>query len=240
MPKILYWDIENAPIIAATWQTYNINHIPPSHVIQDTFIISAQWKWEGGAVQSICSKGKDDTRVVKKMASLLGSADYAVAHNGDRHDWPVTLARMQVLGLPPINEPMFLDTLKMAKKAKHASRSLDYLCRQFQLPRKRETEPGLWLNAAHGDQESIKKIEYYGIGDIDPLEGLFQKLLPYSKTRLNRGIGADNPCCPACGGGHMQSRGMRRTLSGSYQAWQCQGCGKWSQTTPRIKKAFFK
>lgn len=238
--KVLFWDIENAPLICATWQTYDISHIPPAHIIKDTFIISAQWKWEGGEVQSICSKGRDDKRVAKKISSLLSSADYAVAHNGDRHDWPVTLARMQVLGLPPIREPVFIDTLKMAKKAKHASRSLDYLCKQFQLPRKRETESGLWLDAAKGDQAAIEKIEHYGIGDIEPLEALFLKLNPYSKTKLNRGIGSDQPCCPSCGSFNMRKRGLRYTLACAYDRWQCQECGKWAQTASRVKKAFYK
>lgn len=238
--KLLYWDIENSPIIAATWQTYNISHIPPSHIVQDTFIISAQWKWEGGEVQSISSNGKDDTRVVKKLHALLSSADYAVAHNGDRHDWPITLGRMQVLGLPPINEPTFLDTLKMAKKARFASRSLDYLCERFDLPRKKETEKGLWLAAAKGDKEAISKIEEYGRGDIEPLEALYRKLSPYGATKMNRGLFSDVPCCPICSGTHMQSRGVRVTKVSKTQRWQCQDCGAWASTAPRIKGAMFR
>jgi len=238
--KLLYWDIENSYILGAVWQTYNISHIPPSNIIQDTFIISAQWKWEGGEVQSISSNGKDDTCVVKKLHALLSSADYAVAHNGDRHDWPITLGRMQVLGLPPINEPTFIDTLKMAKKARFASRSLDALCQKFDLPRKREAEKGIWLAATLGDKEAIKKIEHYGCGDIESLEQLYRKLSPYGANKMNRGLFSDAPCCPTCGGSNMQARGVRVTKASKMQRWQCQDCGSWATSAPRIKGAMFK
>lgn len=240
MAKVLYWDIENSYMLGAVWQTYNISHIPPSNIIQDTFIISAQWKWEGGQVESISSNGKDDTRVIKKLHGLLSSADYAVAHNGDRHDWPVTLGRMQVLGLPPINEPTFLDTLKMAKKARFASRSLDALCQKFDLPRKREAEKGIWLAATLGDKEAIKKIEEYGRGDIEPLEALYKRLSPYGHNKINRGLFTEYPCCPNCQSQNMQARGLRVTKVSKMQRWQCQDCGAWASTSPRIKGAFFK
>lgn len=238
--NVLYWDIENSPLIVATWGLYD-QTIPASHIIQESFIISLQWQWEGeNEVHSIHSIGKDDTRVVRKAHALLSSADYAIAHNGDKHDWPHVLARMQDLGLPPINEPVFIDTLKMARKAKFPSRSLDYLTKRFCLPKKRETERGLWLDAAKGCKKAIKKITEYGEGDIPALIGLYKKISPYVKNKVNMGLYEDRPCCPSCGSESMAKRGFRITKTSRYQAWQCQGCGSWSQTTPRVKGAFFK
>ena len=240
MPKILYWDIENSPKLAATFETYDTS-IHHSMIYQDTFVISAQWKWDGGEVQSITSKGKDDTRVIKKLCGLLSTADYAVAHNGDRHDWPVVLGRIMALKLPPIAEPVFIDTLKMARKIKVASRSLEYLAKSFDLPLKKKTSGHLWLNAARdGCQKSINEICDYGKGDIDNLEQLFNLMKPYVPTKFNQGLYTDRPCCPSCASENMQSRGVKATKTSKYQRWQCQDCGAWSNTTPRIKKAFFK
>jgi len=240
MPNILYWDIENSYKLAAVFDTWNVN-IPHGNVYQDTFIISAQWKWEGGEVQSITSKGKDDTRVVKKLHSLLSSADYAVAHNGDRHDYPILLAKVIEKRLNPIKEPVFIDTLKMARKLKVVSRSLAHLSEKFQLPLKRETRRELWLDASiKGCQRAINEICEYGEGDIDNLEQLFNLLKTYVPNKMNMGLYADRPCCPSCGGERMIVAKHRPAGRFMRTQWQCQDCGKYTTTGQSEKRAFFK
>lgn len=239
MSGLLFWDVETAPIIAATWGLYDQN-IPYQHVIQDWFILCAAWKWEGGEVQSIACKGMDDRNVVKKLASLIGSADAIVAHNGDKFDHKKFMARLLHHDLPPVRQPILIDTLKMARKFAFTSRKLDDLGISLGTGRKLETERGLWVRAAQGDKKAVQALETYCRGDIPPLESLYYKLRPHVKIGYNQGLFKDRPCCPKCGGENMQSRGYRVTGLGKYQQWQCQSCFGWSHTAPRIKGAMFR
>lgn len=238
MANVLFLDGEMSYFLGAFFDRFQpVNH---TNIFQDQFLISIQWAWEGGEVESITSVGKDDTRVVKKAHQLLEKADYVIMHNGDKHDWPIILERIISLGLPPINEPVFIDTLKMSKKIKAASRSLDFLTKKFQLPLKRQSEPGTWLAASlHGDRKAIKSIEEYGKGDIPTLQALYYKLAPYIKNKLNRGIGSDRPCCTNCASNDLSKAKSRRSAKFLKQQWQCNDCGKYMTTNVTEAKAFF-
>lgn len=238
--KVLYYDIETSKILAWVWGMYDQN-ITYDDVVQDWHIICAAWKWEGeSAVHSIAAKGKNDKAVVKKLHSLLSSADVIVAHNGDKFDYKKVMARVIELGLDPLPPVTSVDTLKMARKAAFTSRKLDDLAAKLNLSRKIRNEPGLWQKASEGDQEAISKLETYCRGDIPPLEDLYFHLRPHVITQVNYNLYADRPCCPTCKSERMQSRGTRKTKTSAYQSWQCQDCGAWSQSTPRLKGSFFK
>lgn len=239
MAGLLFFDVETSPVIAATWGLYDQN-IPYQHVIQDWHIICAAWQWEGGEVQSISCKGTDDLNVVKKLHSLISSADAIVAHNGDKFDYKKFMARVLHHGLEPPRPCTMIDTLKMARNFAFTSRKLDDLGASLGIGRKIETERGLWVKAAQGDKHAIKALEAYCRGDIPPLVNLYYKLRPYVKTGYNQGLYSDEPCCPKCSGKNMIRQGTRKTVNGAYDRWQCKDCGSWAQTTPRVKKAFFK
>lgn len=187
MSRVLFWDIETSPIIAACWGLYDQN-ISYHHVIQDWHIICAAWKWaDEDEIQSITCKGKDDKRVVRKLSALFQSADAIVAHNGDRFDWRKFMARSIQHGIVPPRQPTMIDTLKMARKAQFTSNKLDDLAAVMDLPRKQETERGLWVKAAQGDADSIAKMEEYCKADIPPLKASICGCDHISKRRTTRG-----------------------------------------------------
>lgn len=237
--KVLFYDIETSPIIAACWGLYDQN-IPYQHVIQDWHIICAAWKWEGGEIESIACNGKNDLNVVKKLHGLISAADAIVAHNGDNFDWKKLMARVMHHDLPPVRQPKMIDTLKQARKIGFTSRKLDDLADMLKLPRKLTTERGLWVKAAQGNKEAIKALETYCRGDIEPLEQLYHKLRPHSPTGLNIGLYKDAPCCPKCGCENMRPNGTKTTVSGIKQQWKCGDCGGHATTAKRIKGAFFR
>lgn len=239
MANILYCDTEKSYFLCAGHDLYQ----PMRHqnIYQRPFLISMQWAWGDGEVQSICSDGKDDLRVVKKAALLFEKADYVIMHNGDRFDWPSILDRMIYHRLPPISEPVFVDTLKMARKLKAPSRSLDYLTYNYELVRKQKPEQGDWLEASlKGNKAAIKRIEKYGMGDIPTLRSLYHTLAPYVKNKVNMGIGAERPCCTNCGSVNVNKEKSRRTATGLKQQWHCQDCGKYMTTGATTGKSFFK
>ena len=183
--KVLYYDIETSKILAWVWGLYDQN-LTYDDVVQDWHIICAAWKWEGESeVQSIAAKGKNDKAVVKKLHSLISSADVVVAHNGDQFDYKKLMARIIEMRLEPLPPLTVVDTLKMARMAAFTSRKLDDLASKLDLSRKIRNEPGLWQKASAGDQEAITKLEVYCRGDIPPLEDLYREIRPYSKTQVS-------------------------------------------------------
>ena len=227
MAKILLWDIETSPIIAAVWGLYDQN-IPYHHVIQDWHIICAAWKWiDEDEIKSIRCTGTNDKAVVKKLAALINSADAIVAHNGNNFDWKKFMARVVHHGLPAVNKPVMIDTLMQARKFGFTSRKLDDLGESLDLGRKRPTEKGLWVKAAQGCPKSIKALEDYCRGDIPPLENLYHKLRPYVDTSLNMGHFHNNPVCPKCGHDRVQARGLRHNKTTVAKRYQCWGCFGW-------------
>lgn len=238
--RTLFYDLETSKILAWVWGLYDQN-LTYDDVVQDWHIICAAWRWDGDTeIQSIASKGKNDKAVVRKLHSLISSADVIVAHNGDQFDYKKIMARVIEYGLDPLPPVTMVDTLKMARKAAFTSRKLDDLAAKLDLSRKIRNESGLWQKASAGDQEAITKLEVYCRGDIPPLQDLYYHIRPHVRTQANYNLYHDRPCCPSCKSEKMQSRGTRKTKVSVYQSWQCQDCGSWSTTTPRLKGSFFK
>src|SRR5210317_96459 len=130
-PRILVWDIENAPIEAYVWDHYDTNVL---HTIEDSYLLCAAYRWYGEDeptqwVRKALPKGNDKA-LVKEIWHLLDEADYVVAHNGDRFDQKKANARFLKWGLEPPSPYVQIDTLKEAKRHfKLASNKLDEIAR---------------------------------------------------------------------------------------------------------------
>src|ERR1043166_4952691 len=91
-PKILFIDIETAPLVVFAWQKslYGTN-ISTDQVISDTHLLSFSAKWLNKkemiyADQRNKKKVSDDYGLLLKIAKLLGEADVVIAHNGRAFD----------------------------------------------------------------------------------------------------------------------------------------------------------
>lgn len=232
-PAILFWDTETAPLIGCHWGLYEQNISYPN-VIQDWFIISAAWKWQGSKKTNSVSvlddpkrflkNHADDYYVVKAVHDAISEADIIVAHNNDGFDYKKFMARVIYHKLPPIKRLLMVDTLKEARRYAFSSRKLDDLCSHLSLARKLQNEPGLWPRAASGDKGAIRAIVRYNNRDIPPLEQLYDRLLPYMPRHPNhnlfRGDGVE--CCPNCGSTVFKKKGFRYTSVGKFQSFECQ------------------
>lgn len=244
--RTAFWDIETAPPIACVWGLYDQN-IPYHHIIQDWFIVCAAWEIDGEVssvsvlddVHRFIKDHTDDYHVVKALHNMIESVDVIIAHNGDKFDWRKFMARVVYHGLPPVRPPIFVDTLKMARKFGFLSNKLDDLGNHLDLGRKEQLEKGLWVKAAQGDVEAIRTMIEYNKADIPPLKNLYARLKPYTKTP-NENLHAGEPVCPSCGGIHYQRRGYAAAAGGLYPRFQCIDCGKWFQGVHRAKGVQFK
>lgn len=247
-PKILLWDIETSPLVAAIWGLFDQNiHI--DSIIHDWFIICASWRWYGQEHVSNVSllddkkrfakNFRDDKHVVKTLAGLMEQADMVVAQNGDAFDTKKLNARAIFHGLPPIPKVPSCDTLKEARRTfKFTSNKLDYISKYLGHDGKIKNEPGLWLKAMNGHAPSIKKMVKYCDGDIIELTNIYEDLRPHMKNHPNMNIFLRTDyCCPSCGSPKVQRRGYNISRTGKKQRWQCRSCGSFSSGGSTLEKS---
>ena len=65
---------------------------------------------------------------------------------------------------------------------------------------------------------------------------LYNTLLPWIKNAPNRNLFNDIQGCPSCGQTNLQKRGTAVSSTGTYQRYQCRGCGSWAQGTTALEK----
>jgi hypothetical protein len=231
MIKRLFLDIETSPNVGLFWKPGNKLHIGPDAIVKERGIICACWKWEGEkTVQSITwdPASQDDTRVVKRMAALIAEADEVVAHNGQSFDLAWIRGRCVQLGVPMSPRLVVQDTYRLSRSLFNLnSHTLDYLGGYLGLGHKAPSGFSLWKKIVMDKcQTSLGKMVLYCKRDVDLLQQVWDKLMPYtvSKTHVTGYIGQ----CPECGSHNLITRKRRFTAAGHKQVqMQCKDCGKY-------------
>jgi len=247
-PKTLILDIESSLDILAAYGLGEQYH-RPENIIQDWFVICFAWKWLGGKriydysiiddVKRWVNDHSDDYSVVKRMHEVLSDCEVMVGHNIANFDWKKFMARVIYHGLPPIDRPLAVDTLKEARKiAKFTSNKMSYLAKHLKIENKLQHSGDMWLRILQGDAKAVKEAVAYCRGDIVTTEALYLKLRPYMRDLPHMGIhradGIDS--CRNCGSDHLQARGSALTKTAKYHRFQCLDCGAWMQGKKAIKR----
>lgn len=233
MARVLFWDIETAPILGTAWANYDTNLI---WVVEDWYILCFAYKWQGGKTQVISlpdfklykKDPKNDIEVVKALQALFEEADITIAHNGDRFDVRKTNARILKHNLPRPIPPKTIDTLKVSRKNfALTSHKLDDLGEYLGVGRKIKTDKDLWEGCVAGDMKAWKKMKKYNIQDVELLERVYNKLLPWIDNHPSLSILENRPdSCPNCGGTNVIARSKYHpTKTQAYQYHQCNDCG---------------
>lgn len=248
-PKILYIDIENSRMVVEfeTYSLYGNDVIHPRHIKHDWYITCAAWAWLDGQKQKIGKietvavndfksaykkDFRDDRGVVKKLHEVLSEADLIVGHNSDSFDIKKINYKFIKHGLPPLDFPATVDTLKAAKKyARSSSNRLYFLAREFGVSMKIDLPSSVMHKADNGCQKSLKQLVNYNKGDIKAGAQLYFKLLPYIKNHpvidkiIGKKVDKDRPNCQNCGSKKVIANGYRTTKSGRYKRYVCGDCG---------------
>lgn len=236
--KVLFFDIETAPLLAHVWRAA-VEFIPAIMMVHDSFMLTWSAKWMGNDEMMSASLTGDearrqtDERIVVELADLIRKADVIVAHNVDNFDLPMFNSRLLLLNLEPLGPTQTIDTLKLARKNFRLSHNkLDYLAEQLGLGRKIKTDFDLWLDAYHGDEAAIKEMLTYNQHDVVLLEQVFEAMRPYVSrlTRLFDPQGFKSYTCGNCGKSQWNSRGYYRTQASTFRKLQCQNCGRYSRS----------
>jgi hypothetical protein len=249
-PRILLYDIETAPALVWVWNQWQTNVIATE---QDWYMLCFSYRWLGqnqtGFVSIRQTPGfkpdsGEDRWVAERLACLFDLADCTVAHNGDKFDKRKANARFLYHGIDPPSPYQTVDTKKeSARYFANYSNSLNELGRLLGIGKKQEHRGfQLWRDCMAGDPRAWAEMEEYNRQDVELLEGLYLRLLPWYGTPgaggggVNRALwtpGEDT--CPKCGGHHLEHRGRHRTRFSVFQTLHCMDCGGWSRKPFREK-----
>lgn len=233
--KILFFDLENTPLITYTWGIWEQDVI---EVKEEWYILCFAYKWLGEKETKVVAlpdfKGyekdkKNDEKLVNELWKLFDQAEVIIAHNGDQFDIKKANARFIQYGLQPPSHYQTIDTLKIARKHfKFDSNKLDYLGQYLKLGRKLpHTGKHLWFGCMEGDPKAWKLMMDYNKQDVILLEKVYLKLRGWATTspNLNLVYGTINNC-PGCGSDHITKAGTNRTRVALYQTYRCLNCGR--------------
>jgi hypothetical protein len=247
-PRVILYDIETLPMTCAVFTLYpeSIGH---DNILTDWSLISVCWKELGRKTiysTSILDDPKrfkkdvnDDFLVAKKMREVFETADIIVGHNSKKFDTKKLNARLMYHGLDPLPIGIHqVDTLTEVKKvAAFSSNRLDYLGKHLLDKGKIETSKGLWLRILKGDASAVKEMVVYNKGDVQLLEDLYLKILPYMKSHPNvTAMAGDHKHdgCPKCGSTDVKNKMTKYTAAGVARLQkQCGSCHGYF-TVPKI------
>lgn len=234
--KILFLDIETAPILGYVWGLFDQN-IGLNQIHTDWHILSwaARWKDSDKMMYMDQRKAKDlenEKVILEGIWKLLDEADIVIGHNSRRFDVKKLNARFIAHGMEPPSTYRQIDTLSIARKYfAMTSNKLEYLAEKLGCKFKKmkpKKFPGfeLWKQCLVKNQEAFKEMEAYNKQDVLALEEVYNKLIPWD-TSINFSVyneGEEHTC--TCGSKSFLKRGFIYTNNGKYQRLRCNNCGK--------------
>lgn len=240
-PKIIIWDTEVSTAIVkgygSKWDFRYVKEVRPQE------LMSYSWKELGSKTTNFVHmhEFKNQAEFVKSLADILNSADMTIAHNGINFDDKMANTFFIRHGVDRPSPFKSIDTLKVARrKFRFPSNSLGDLGQYLGLGDKEVVNYGDVEEAfLEGDKKAIKAMKKYNNRDVELLEAVYKKLLPYIDNHPNMGVYMrEEGVCAHCGSKNLQSRGESYRVAGSVWQWFCKDCKSWSYdrlTTPETK-----
>lgn len=236
--KIFLGDVEVSPTLAWAFNRFKA-FISPSHVEQEPYMLTWAGKWLSNP--AIISRKlpdyptfkidvQDDRELVEELWHILDECDIFIAHNA-RFDKGWANQRFAFHGMKPPSPYIVIDTLAEIKSAfSLPSNALEAATNYFLLERKRHHEGiTLWIRCCKGEVEAFEEMEYYNIGDIPTLEGLYLKVRPFMKKHPNVTLFDEDDTlrCVRCGSEdiHAMPGKVGTTYLSKFQAYRCDCCG---------------
>lgn len=235
--RVLFIDIETAPILMASWSMRS-PEAGAVYVLRDTYILMASYKWSHERTVKTVSlpdfprykrHRHDDKDLCGHLRNLLDTADIVVAHNGDSFDIKKIRSRFMVHGFSPPSPFKTIDTLKIARSAKFDSAKLDNIGRYLGEGRKiPHTGAALWQGCVEdGDPKAWRIMRRYCKQDTALLERVYHRLKPWAVTHPDMRLYTGSDGCPKCESTNVQRRGTMVKLSTKRHRFHCQDCGSW-------------
>jgi uncharacterized protein YprB with RNaseH-like and TPR domain len=239
-PHILYFDIETTPNLVFVWRLGK-QYVSYDSIHKERKISCICYKWGGEKTihtlkmnMSLHDLTKHDDQADKKMleefCKVYKEADLAVGHNGIKFDIGSIRSRLVAYNLPDIAPVILDDTYISTKAIGFNSHKLDYLSKYLGLGQKAPHPYQLWVNVMQGNEKALDETVEYCVQDVRLLEKIYNAVLPYINTKLNRAaFNEDARLCPSCGKNTLISNGTKVTVTwGQKTQFKCTSCGKYS------------
>jgi len=184
----------------------------------------------------------NDKRLCKKLHELISEADAVVTQNGVKFDMKFLQTRFLKWGLKPIGTIHHIDTYLLARRYLYLfSNGLEHMGEFLEGEGKLKHEGwDLWVKTVNKDERSLEKMVKYCKQDVNLLEKVFRRLLPFVKNfpnynlyRTDKEIENDVQLCPNCGSEKLHSKGWRSTKTRIYQRKICGDCGTYARVDDR-------
>jgi len=172
----------------------------------------------------------DDYEICKISYEILKDADAIVTHNGTRFDWKFLQTRLFIHKLPSLPKIQHIDTRILAKRFLFLfDNKLNTVAKHAGTRKLKHDGWDMWTAVSKRDLKYMRLMTRYCKQDVNALEAIFKRLLPFVTTLPNynmfRRDGSE--CCPNCGGFNLKSEGIRATKEKTYRKYCCKDCGTW-------------
>ena len=231
----LFFDIETSyyKLEIKSWQLKNFQkYFNHEDIISEKKIICISYKWQYEDEVHTLDWRNGEKQMLKEFIRVLGDADEAIGHNGDRFDLPFLRTRCLANGVLMFPTYRTLDTLKKARNGfRFASNKLDYLGRFMGIGGKEEHE-GFEMGekiVEDNDPEALKKMISYCERDVILLEDVFHILSPFITHNNNFSVltGGEKFHCPECASKDVEMHRTYSTPMGTIRRMmKCNDCKK--------------
>lgn len=235
-PKILLLDIETAPNLAYVWGMWKQN-INPDWIAANGHVLCWTAKWLGDDEVHFkrLHKGKP-LSLLGPIHKMLNEARAVIHYNGKSFDVPTLNKEFITHGMDPPSPYKQIDLLRtMRETFRFPSNKLDYVVKTLGIGEKiRHDGPQLWIDCMNDNPEAWAKMEAYNKRDVEILEKLYYRLMPWIKGHPNMSAFLGIPACPTCGSEDFKREGSHLAQVMRYERYQCSNCGTWFRGTKTI------
>lgn len=229
--KILAIDIETAPNTAYVWGLFKQN-IGINQLVETGRVMCFSAKWlDSGETVFKSEHSHGHKRTITAAHKLLSQADAILTFNGENFDLPILNKEFIKYGILPPAPYASIDLLRVAKKRfKFTSNRMKHLAEELGIEQNKiDTTFELWVDCMNGDDDAWELMEAYNTRDVEVLEQLYHKMLPWIDNHPNMALytEVDEPTCTNCGSDDLHRHGLQHNKTHSYWRYQCQDCGTW-------------
>lgn len=200
-PKILFFDIETAPLKAHLWSMWQ-QGVGLNQIESDWYMLSFCCKWAHSDEVFYFDQRdepdvEDDYELVLKLWHFLNEADVVIGQNSKRFDTKKANARFILNGLPKPSAYRQIDTMEIAKRQfGFTSNRLEYmtdkLCTEYKKSKHKKFHGHeLWSECLKGNMEAWQEMEEYNRLDVLSLEELYNVLSSWDNTLPNFDVYVD-------------------------------------------------
>lgn len=246
LPKVLFFDIETAPLLAYVWgcgKQY-VGHKQLKDGNDSWGIICITYCWDDGQPAKTIDWGyeeQDTRKVVEEFDKIASTADIIIGKNSEYFDIPMINFQRLIQNLPG-NPTWALATDDLQKQTKKyfraPSQSLDYFSKKLGLGGKVKMEMQDWIDIVEKNENGRKAYDKmcfgYGSKDVEDTRTLWQYMSEHFDSKFNTARWANKRliCKHAdCGSEDVVPVSEKVVGLTTYKVYNCNHCGRYAGKT---------